>query len=250
MGRTPKAQERVAGHARPSETAPPSSDTAPDTGADPESPGLRLATRTRTGQLLRDVARQLDEALAVLVDETTSAAVEARARLEAAREAVALLALERAAPRPAREPDRPDPVLVRRTVVDAGPSSPEAARRFCRQTCDMWSVPGAVVNAVIDIASELVANAVQHASGPVVLSIELESDGVRIGAWDDGPGRPRLLPYRAGISERGIGLQLVTHLSEDWGCSEDQNGKWVWARVPLPAAGSTTRSPGAGRRGS
>lgn len=204
--------------------------------------GAPLATRSRVGQLLRDVARQLDDALSVLADEPSAAVREARTRLEAAREAVALLSLERAAPGvPGRGPDRPEPVLVRRAVLDAGPTSPEAARRFCRETCDVWAVPAPVVNAVTDIASELVANAVRHASAPLVLALELEQDGMRVCAWDNGPGRPRRLPYRPGISERGLGLHLVTRLSEDWGCQEHQDGKWVWARVPLPGSAAGAR---------
>ena len=107
-------------------------------------------------------------------------------------------------------------------------------------------MPAAVVSAVIDIASELVANAVRYASRPVVLAVELEPDGMRVSVWDDGPGRPRRLPYRPGISERGLGLQLVTHLSESWGCQEDQDGKWVWAHVALPASAFGTRPSSGG----
>lgn len=208
-----------------------------------------LSTRTRAGQLLRDVARQLDEALVVLADEPSRAAAVARARLEAAREAVALLALERATPAlPSSGADPPQPVLVRRALLEPDPLAPEAARSFCRDTCGLWSVGATAVNAVIDIASELVANAVRHASAPVVLALEREPDGMRVSAWDDGPGRPRVLPYRPGISERGLGLRLVIRLSEQWGCSEDQDGKWVWARVRVPGPQAPVRAPGATRR--
>ena len=200
-------------------------------------PAPRLATRTHTGQLLRDVARQLDEALAVLDGETSEPAVSARGRLEAAREALALLTLERAVPAAPPGDDPSEPTLVRRHVVDAAATAPVAARAFSRETCLLWGVPEPVVNAVIDIASELTANAVRHATAPVVLALERQGDELRISAWDDGAGRPRLLPYRPGISEHGLGLHLVVRLSREWGCSEDQAGKWVWAAVPLPSEG-------------
>lgn len=213
-----------------------------DAAGEPVDADGKLATRTRAGQLLRDVARQLDEALAALVEEATPAAVEARGRLEAAREAVALLALERAAPAvPSTGPSPAQPALVRRTVLEVAPTAPEAARSFCRETCAVWAVEAGVVTAVIDVASELVSNAVRHASGPIVLALERTADGMRVSVWDDGPGRPRVLPYRPGVSEHGIGMRLISHLSERWGCSEDQDGKWVWARLPL----RVVRTPGA-----
>lgn len=206
-------------------------------------PVPRLATRTRTGQLLRDVARQLDEALAVLDGETSEPAVTARERLEVAREALALLALERAVPSPLSGTGSGQPGLVRRHVVDVAATAPVSARAFSRETCALWAVPEPVVNAVIDIASELTANAVRHATAPVVLALERQGDELWVSAWDDGPGRPRLLPYRPGMSEHGLGLHLVTRLSREWGCSEDQAGKWVWAAVPLPGPGAA-RSAG------
>ena len=219
--------------------------TPPGDDAGPSDPDSRLATRTPAGQLLRDVARQIDDALVALADEPSPAAAEARGRLEAAREAVALLALERAAPAaPSTGHGSAPPALVRRVVLEVSTAAPEAARSFCRETCDVWAVEGNVVTAVIDVASELVSNAVKHASRPVVLALERRADGMRVSVWDDGPGRPRVLPYRPGISEHGIGMRLIGHLSEQWGCSEDQDGKWVWARLPLRVVRAGTRGTG------
>ncbi len=49
---------------------------------------------------------------------------------------------------------------------------------------------------------------------------------------------PRVLPYRPGLSEKGLGLRLVKQLSTYWGAAADDGGKWVWARIALPGTDS------------
>ena len=193
----------------------------------------RTAKRTRSGQLFRELGQQLSEATAVLADEPSSEAVAAAlASLEQAREALSLLMLERAAGPTARKTPDPDgPALVRRSLLDVDRSAVRLGRAFTRATCEQWELPAPVVSAASDVASELVANAVRGAVEPMVVSLELGTDDLLVQVWDDGPGLPRLLPYRPGISERGIGLRLVSQLSSAWGALEEQGGKWVWARL-------------------
>lgn len=222
-----------------------------DAGAEPAP-----ATRSRTGQLLRELAHSLTEASKVLSDEPSSEAVgTAVTQLQHAREALSLLALERAAPEPAEgRPVLADaPALLRRTELDRSPTAPQTARALLKQTCAEWAVADEVTNAAIDVASELVTNAVQHSEQVVVLAVELRTDALVLSVWDDGPGRPRVLPYRAGRSERGIGLRLVKQLSERWGWTDEQHGKWVWSRLALPDAddrgGHARHTSRPGRRG-
>lgn len=193
----------------------------------------RSAKRTRSGQLLRDLGQQLSEATALLADEPSSDAVTAALlSLGEAREALALLMLERAAGRSARATGPPaTPVVVRRVLLDVNRSAVRLGRTFARETCELWSLPAPVVSAASDVVSELVANAVRGATEPLVLALELGTDELLVQVWDDGPGLPRLLAYRPGISERGIGLRLVSQLSTAWGTIEEQGGKWVWARL-------------------
>ena len=220
-------------------------------GGPPDTAGQQPVrpTRSRAGRLLRDISQQLTDATQILSDEPSTEAVStAVARLEAAREALALLALERASrgrDRPARVAE--SPVLLRRVQLPLEPSSSGAARAFCRDACTAWSVPDPVASSAVDVASELVTNAVAHARSVVVLAVELRTDGLLVSAWDDGPGRPRVLPYRPGVSERGIGMRLVKQLSEQWGWTEEQDGKWVWARLALP---DEVQLPGRSRRSS
>jgi anti-sigma regulatory factor (Ser/Thr protein kinase) len=173
----------------------------------------------------------------VLADEPSAEAVQAaRGHLDAARAALATLAEERAAD--GRRPDGhppPEPALVRRLEIENGDLAPMLARTFCRETCAAWSVPSGLAASLVDVASELVSNAAQHATSPLVLSLEMRTDGVLVSVWDDAAGRPRLLPYHPGRSDRGIGLRLVRRLSREWGWTDDQDGKWVWALLAPPA---------------
>lgn len=100
-------------------------------------------------------------------------------------------------------------------------------------------------------------NAVGHGAGPVVLELRLGRQQLSVSAFDEGPGQPQLRPFRPGISSRGLGLHLVTHLSASWGWTEERGGKWVWAHIALLRAGEVPdirvrrlgRSPAGDRTG-
>jgi anti-sigma regulatory factor (Ser/Thr protein kinase) len=191
--------------------------------------------RTSRSGALDQVARLLDEAaLCLTVGPPADARIDAALeRLGQAREQLAQLALRGAVSRSGRpgEPAPASTALVRRIQLSPTPRAATSARGFCRETCQAWSLPVQLTNAMTDIASELVSNASRHGSGPVVLALELSADQLLVSVWDDGPGAPRRLPYRPGVSEHGIGLQLVDQLSDRWGWAEDHAGKWVWARI-------------------
>lgn len=207
----------------------------------PAAPSIR----TPAGRLLRDVTQQLIEVQELLEREPRSEALsQALERLESTREALSLLALERAAQRSGPlAADRPS--VVRRRELAPGTASAPATRAFCRETLAGWSVGAELAASAVDVASELVANALRSSRSPIVVRLELREDGLLVSTWDDGAGRPRLRPYRPGISERGIGLHLVEHLSQAWGWTDEQGGKWVWARMgPEPGPVMHRRPPG------
>lgn len=216
-------------------------DAQPPAHLSPAAPTIR----TPAGRLLRDVTQQLIEVQELLEQEPQSETLsQALERLRSTREALSLLALERAAQRPGPVvTDRPS--IVRRLELAPGSASAPATRGFCRETLASWSVSPELAASAVDVASELVANALRASRSPVVLRLELREDGLLISTWDDGPGRPRLRPYRPGVSERGIGLHLVEHLSQAWGWTDEQGGKWVWARMgPEPGPVLHRRPPG------
>ncbi|MCW2713079.1 MAG: hypothetical protein JWN88_126 [Frankiales bacterium] len=182
----------------------------------------------RTGQLLGQAGHWLDEAVAALSGPADQQDVPAAL--------AAIGDVQRALANLVRPRDGDDqPVVVRRLLLPAGPASARTARVFTREACEAWSLSGAVASAVVDLGSELVSNAERHGSGQVLLALDLHAGHVSVSVYDEGGGRPALLPYRPGVSDRGVGLQIVQHLSEEWGWTDDPPGKWVWAHVPCSA---------------
>ena len=188
--------------------------------------------RPTTTWLLRELDLQL-EAAADALSRAEPAHDLARSSVDRARHALAQLQAQQDADE-ATEPDPGALALVRRIQLSPDRGSARKARAFTVQTCERWALPTSVRNAAVDIASELVSNAAAHGSGPVVLALERGAGNLLVRAWDDGPGSPRVLPYRPGLSEKGLGLRLVKQLSTHWGAAADDGGKWVWARIALP----------------
>ena len=110
------------------------------------------------------------------------------------------------------------------------PSQPEsaaAARAFVGFKMRSW---GFQSEDVILVASELVANAIQHARTPISVSLGLEDHLVTVKVADASPDQPtirRSLELQRG----GRGLPIVENLSTSWGIEELPHGKCVWAVV-------------------
>ncbi len=83
------------------------------------------------------------------------------------------------------------------------------------------------------IASELVTNAIRHATGPVQL--RLLRDRALICEVSDGSSTsPRLRRART-EDEGGRGLFLVAQLTDRWGTRYTPDGKIIWTEQPLPS---------------
>ena len=212
--------------------------------------------------LLAEVLRGVEQAATALSGEVTEHEVaSAREQLADLRERLALVVHDvaggppgrgRAAPA-GRPPTDGGPAVVCGLLLDGDERPARAARSFCAATCASWSLPAAAASAVIDLASELASNAARHAGGALELVLERGAEHLLVTVSDASSEPPRVLPYRAGISERGIGLRLVDQLSESWGWSLVPEGKQVWARAALsdrPPASRRTSVPSQGvRRG-
>jgi anti-sigma regulatory factor (Ser/Thr protein kinase) len=127
---------------------------------------------------------------------------------------------------------------ARTMLLPATARSPLAARTFGREMLHDWHIP--VVDDVVLVVNELVTNAVIHASGPIMLSLDRRKDAVRIVVSDNSAALPterRRDPDALG----GRGLALVAAMSTDWGVQQRDRGKTVWADVAVdgafPAAG-------------
>jgi PAS domain S-box-containing protein len=130
-------------------------------------------------------------------------------------------------PDPDREPTGHGAPRRRRWSLPSEPSSIGRARHAVVRTCAAWGIPGA--SSAELVASELVANAVMHGWGHVVLRLFDTGDGLRIEVEDANPAPPVTTdghPGRIG----GYGMRIVERLG-DWGWRPSGDGKLVWARV-------------------
>ncbi|BFO18066.1 hypothetical protein SHKM778_44540 [Streptomyces sp. KM77-8] len=105
------------------------------------------------------------------------------------------------------------------------PTACSSARSVIRDVLGRWDLDDLVPTAEL-LASELVSNALRHASGPLRLTLERVS-GLRCLVSDGSADLPR--PADAGPDdEGGRGLLLVDMLAARWGCEVGPEGKNVW----------------------
>ncbi|MEW2134936.1 ATP-binding protein, partial [Streptomyces sp. NPDC005435] len=118
------------------------------------------------------------------------------------------------------------------------------ARQFTRQTLEGWNLAGSMSDDTVQVASELVANAVRHGrtrtlaphstQAGVWLALALRPRTLLCVVRDPSHRRPRLIPPPP-MAEQHRGLPIVRALSTTWGwTTTPTNGKSVWARLPLP----------------
>jgi DNA-binding response OmpR family regulator len=112
--------------------------------------------------------------------------------------------------------------------------SPGQARAFVTTWCAQWGCDEFVDNALI-IVSELVSNAVTHASSECDVRLTRTHAGLRIEIEDSGSGSPDLIAP-VDDDEHGRGLLIVSALSTAWGVEASAvNRKRIWADLRLPA---------------
>ena len=117
-----------------------------------------------------------------------------------------------------------------------------------RSACLAWEIDDGVCDDAVLVASELVANVVDHAGTACTLDVNVNDEGLLIEVRDFYPcPSPQPGPVDQ-CSHRGRGLQVVAAVSTQWGVTTFHDGKSVWALLSTmsPTALSTRRSPGAG----
>ncbi|MEO3754871.1 ATP-binding protein [Streptomyces sp. B6B3] len=96
-----------------------------------------------------------------------------------------------------------------------------------------------VVDGVVLATDELLANAVQHGStsqdDTVTVSVDCETQRLRIAVSDSSPSLPFIPSQReaGSLDEGGRGLAIVDQLCDGWGAeaTPDGAGKQVWCTV-------------------
>lgn len=116
--------------------------------------------------------------------------------------------------------------------LDHHPSSPGRARHFVAEVLQRWQCED-VLGTVELAVSELVTNAIIHASSAVDVTVSLRPRDVRVDVVDRGPGSP-LIPTQEDTRDSGRGLFIVESLATSWGVDEGPGWKSVWFLVPRP----------------
>jgi two-component sensor histidine kinase len=100
-----------------------------------------------------------------------------------------------------------------------------------RDQLAVWDLEDLAVNTEM-LASELVANVIRHARGPVRLRL-LRSQTLTCEVFDGSVTTPRI--RRASwTDEGGRGLQLIAALCDRWGTRNVSTGKVIWTEQSLP----------------
>jgi two-component sensor histidine kinase len=107
------------------------------------------------------------------------------------------------------------------------PRAVRAARDELREHLDAWGCEN--VPDVILVFSELVTNAVVHATGAARIVIEYRDGFVRVEVHDNADQRPQV--REAGDADGGFGLRIVRDLSASWGWEPSPTGKRVWSLI-------------------
>ncbi len=100
------------------------------------------------------------------------------------------------------------------------------ARRFARQALEQLGCED-LTDTVQLLVSELVVNAVLHASSPSRLSLSLDDERLRVEVADLDPALPQIQAF-APSAASGRGLLILDSLADEWGVEPSAQGKTVW----------------------
>jgi anti-sigma regulatory factor (Ser/Thr protein kinase) len=101
-------------------------------------------------------------------------------------------------------------------------------------------LPREVAIPIIDdatlVVSELVTNALRAGCHEATLELEVAEGALRVSVVDDAPGEPHVVHAKP-EDTNGRGLWLVAAIARDWGVTQLDQRKRVWAELPLESRG-------------
>jgi anti-sigma regulatory factor (Ser/Thr protein kinase) len=118
--------------------------------------------------------------------------------------------------------------------LEGGVEEVAAARAWVRAIFEGWDIAHHAQLGEL-LASELVTNALRHASRPIEMTVLLLDEVVTLAVRDADTPLPRLRKV-TDADEGGRGLQLVAMLAARWGARPTPEGKVVWCDLPLRVA--------------
>ncbi|MEW2409140.1 SpoIIE family protein phosphatase [Streptomyces griseoviridis] len=137
------------------------------------------------------------------------------------------VALLLARPRPLK------PTQVISWEIPFDPSAVADSRIEVARQLDAWGLSELTMSTEL-IVSELLANAIRYATGPLRLRL-LRHAFLTCEVSDTSSTSPRMRHARA-LDENGRGLFLVAQLTRRWGTRHTPEGKTIWAEQDLPPA--------------
>jgi anti-sigma regulatory factor (Ser/Thr protein kinase) len=107
-----------------------------------------------------------------------------------------------------------------------------ARRWVLSELASMYRQVGDLALDAQTVTSELVTNAIRAQCNQLTLALDAHHTYLRIATSDDAPGLP-VKQHLTPDQSHGRGLHVVDALSSQWGVAAKENGKTVWADVPL-----------------
>jgi anti-sigma regulatory factor (Ser/Thr protein kinase) len=119
--------------------------------------------------------------------------------------------------------------------LDGDPDAPQRGRHAVTEVLDGWGCESGTREDLLLVVSELVTNAVVHGAEPIMVTMVLAPERVRVEVTDGADGSsPHGNPRPRADAENGRGLAVVTRLAVAWGWrATPGNGKTVWAELPF-----------------
>lgn len=115
-----------------------------------------------------------------------------------------------------------------RITLPADPTSASFARRAVNEAC---ADVGVELDSLLLCTSELVTNALLHATPPMELEVVIQESSVRVAVHDRGAGTvQRRRPIRPD-NLSGRGLDIVDTLASRWGSDSTATGKVIWFEI-------------------
>lgn len=119
-----------------------------------------------------------------------------------------------------------------RLDMPAAAASAQCAREFVASLCVRWNTAEVFTDAQL-LVTELVENAMLHATGDIGVRLDLRRGGLTVAVTDADP-RPAVLREPAAGEVQAYGLHVVADLAATWGCTPCwPAGKVVWATLPV-----------------
>ncbi|GHF34628.1 MULTISPECIES: PAS domain S-box protein [Streptomyces] len=128
----------------------------------------------------------------------------------------------------------PAPLAWACTELPSEPCAAADGRRFLTVTLAAWNCSEALDDARL-LTSEVLTNAICHASGPIQLRVRRGEGELTVEVTDRSPQPPQPRLAEAG-DESGRGLLLVDTLADSWGTRPVAPGKTIWFTLRLTSA--------------